>query len=113
MFKQGLEINDWTGYDYDQTTGKTHKTTERIAQIPLEYFTVIRVFSAVVSGVSVSVSDRQHMLRHAVYSSAFAQQFTTLKSRMANLWTIVPCNTIWVLLIKCRCGSFQCEFMVH
>lgn len=48
-----------------------------------------------------------------VCSSASAQQFTTLKGPMANLQTIVPCNTIWALLIKCRCGSSQCEFVTH
>lgn len=48
-----------------------------------------------------------------VCSSAFPQQFTTLKGPMANLQTIVPCNTIWALLIKCRCGSSQCEFVTH
>lgn len=54
-----------------------------------------------------------HSICHTVYSSAFAQQFTTLKGPMANQQTIVPCNTIWALLIKCRCGSTQCEFVAH
>lgn len=40
-------------------------------------------------------------------SSAFPQQFTTLKKPMANPQTIARWNHIWVKLIKCRCAPLN------
>lgn len=83
MFKQALETNNGT-------TGDEQKTVDSIAQIPSEYFTLVGVFSTVSASQSpLRVTDSTCYVMQA-YSSAFAQQFTTLKGRMANLQTIVP-----------------------
>lgn len=57
MFKQRLETDDLTGSDSDWTTGKKHKAIESIVQMPLEYFSLIRVFSAVSASQSLWVTD--------------------------------------------------------
>lgn len=66
------------------------------------------------TGVSPTVSEWQ-----AAHTTSYRAQFcfcsTIYHFKRPNGQSADnrPCNTIWALLIKCRCGSSQCEFVAH